>query len=228
MKRLFIVLFMSALALVSTANSPVNFGLNFRLNMPRATFESTDWDNVLDDVNSATSFGELQEVEGVSDMGYAGGLFLRFNKGKGFLHSEAMFSMNSTGFNALDGSTLETINYTTEATTFNLPVYLGRNLVNSPAFKVRAFTGPQFAWVMNSSATITHEDGSKFDVEDSSVEFDSFTWLWSLGAGIEIFMFSLDARYGFDLKGIEGVNDLEQSFKQTTNMLEFTLGFKLF
>lgn len=225
MKRVFFLLLMSLLAPLSYANSPVNFGLNFQLNMPRATLESTDWGEVWNDVTSSSD--NLQTIEGVSDLGYAGGIFLRFNKGKGFLHSEAMFSFNSSGFTALDGTTNETINYSTESTKFNVPVYLGRNIVNSKAFKIRVFTGPQFSWIMSASATGSR-DGIDIDDIDSDFDFDDFTWLWSLGGGLEIFMFSLDARYGFDLKGIEGANGLEQSFNQKSNLVEFTLGFKFF
>lgn len=220
MKRLQLLFLLSVLTLVSFANSPVNFGLNFRLNMPRATFEATDWSSTL-------SSGGLENVLDNSEMGYAGGIFLRFNKGKGFLHSEAMFSFNSTGFTALEGSSLDEINYSTESTVFNVPVFLGRNLVNSPAFKIRIFTGPSFSWLMSSTATGTR-NGHEIDDTDSDFEFEDFTWLWSLGGGLEIFMFSLDARYCFDLKGIEGANSLEQSFNQKTNLVEFTLGFKFF
>ncbi|MDA3852974.1 MAG: outer membrane beta-barrel protein, partial [Bacteroidales bacterium] len=118
-------------------------------------------------------------------------------------------------------------NYSTESSTFNVPVYLGRNIINSRAFKLRAFTGPQFAWIMNATATGSR-NGDEIEDFDSDFEFDNFTWLWSVGVGFELFMFNIDARYGFDLKGIEGANSLEQSFHQKTNMFEFTLGFKLF
>ena len=223
MKRTLLFLLLSFFTLVTFANSPVNFGLNFRLNMPRASFEATDWSNVFSGISSGQS---LDDVVDNSDIGYAGGIFLRFNgKGKGFLHTEAMFSFNSSGFTALDGA--ETINYTTESTTFNVPVYFGRNVINSRVFKLRAFTGPQFAWIMDASVTGSR-NGNDIEDLDSDFEFDKFTWLWSVGAGFELFMFSVDARYGFDIKGIEGANSLEQSFKQKTNMFEFTLGFKLF
>ena len=220
MKRLLLLVILSSLTLVLSANSPVNFGLNFRLNMPRTSFETVEW-------NTATTTDGLEDVLDNSEMGYAGGVFLRFNKGKGFLHSEAMFSFNSTGFTALEGSSLKTINYSTESTTFNVPVFLGRNIVNSKAFKIRAFTGPSFSWLMSANATGTR-DGIEIDDANSHFDFDEFTWLWTLGGGIEIFMFSLDARYSFDVKGIEGANGLEQSFKQKTNLVEFTLGFKFF
>lgn len=227
MKRISLLLLLSSITLVSFANSPVNFGLNFQLNMPRATLESTDWGEVWNDVTSSSNSEDLQEILGVSDLGYAGGIFLRFNKDKGFLHTEAMFSFNSSGFTALEASSLDVINYSTESTTFNLPVYLGRNLINSQAFKMRAFTGPQFTWIMSASASGTR-DGEEIEDVESDFEFDDFTWMWSLGAGIEIFMLSLDARYGFDLKGIEGANGLEESFTQKTNVIQFTLGFKFF
>lgn len=223
MKRPLFLLLMCLLASVSFAGSPVNFGLNFQLVMPRASLETTEWDAVWDDFTSSST-SELANIEGISDLGYAGGIFLRFNgKGKGFLHSEAMFSFNSSGFTAFDETTQEEINFSTESTTFKVPIYLGRNLINTNAFKIRAFTGPQFTWLMTASA-----NGTNIDDADADFDLDDFTWLWSLGAGIEIFMFSIDARYGFDLKGIEGANDLEQSFNKKTNLVEFTLGFKFF
>lgn len=224
MKRALIILLLSVSCGILVANSPVNFGLNFRLNMPRSSFESEDWDNAFSHVEG---IDDLQNVLDKSETGYAGGVFLRFNKGKGFLHSEAMFSFNSTGFSALDGTTQQVVNYASESTTFNVPVFLGSNIINSKLFKVRAFTGPQFSWIMNASATGTR-DGVEINDFDSDFEFDNFTWGWAIGAGVELFMFSLDVRYNFDVKGIEGANSLKESFNQKTNMVEFTLGFQFF
>jgi len=212
--------------MVLSASSPVNFGLNFRLNMPRADYESTDWNSMWNSLNNMT-IDEFAYDEAFSDMGYAGGVFLRFNKGRGFVHTEAMFAINSIGFTAFEGSTREEIRYSTETTTLNTPVYLGRNLICTNVFKVRAFTGPQFVWQMHTDARVTR-DGAEYSLDNSAVDFDEFTWLWSVGAGFELFMFSLDARYGFDLKGIEGINDVKERIDQKTNMLEFTLGFKFF
>lgn len=228
MKRLSIVFILSLLSLGLLANSPLNFGLNFRVNMPRATYESTNWDGVLDEVHNGNYTNSLEDVD-KSQFGYAGGAFLRFNKGKGFLHTEAMFSFNSTGISTKDGDSNQTLTLTQESTDFNMPVYIGRNLINSSIFKVRAFTGPTLRWTMNSEYSAEHS-GNDLDMDtfNSNVDLDNFSWLWSVGAGVEVFMFSLDARYGFDVKGISGATQLENSFSQKTNMLEFTLGFKLF
>lgn len=224
MKRLFSFLLLSLSTLMLFANSPLNFGLNIRLSMPRATYESTDWNNMFSDISTTA---DLVDIVDDSDKGYAGGAFLRLNKNKSFIHTEAMFSFNSSGFTALDGTTSDELRYTTESTVFNVPVYIGHNLIDSRVFKIRAFTGPSFSWIMKSSVNATR-NGTEIEDFDSNFDLSNYFWLWSLGAGVELFIFSLDVRYSFDLTGVEGAESLEESFKQKTNMMEFTLGVKLF
>ncbi len=217
MKKTVLLLILSLFTFVAFANSPVNFGLNFRINMPKADFDEINWT----DVSGVGSVTDANDVLDESETGYAGGVFLRFNKNKTFLHSEAMFSFNTTGFSATDDAG-SPINFASETTTFNVPVFLGRNMINTKIFKIRAFTGPSFSWLMKSEST----DASGNVIDD--VALSEFDWRWAVGGGVELFMLSLDVRYGFDLQGVEGSTSLQNSFNQSTNMLEFTLGFKFF
>lgn len=229
MKRITLLLALSVLSSIVMANSPINFGLNLRMSMPYSTFESTDWDQFHEDITGNPSRGEISDVLDNSSLGYAGGAFLRLNRDKNFLHTEAMIAFQSTGleYTVDEGQGNQTLNYSTDSRHLAVPVYFGRNLINSPVLKVRAFTGPVFSWLMNASATSTL-DGDAIDNFDGDIDLNEMTWLWSLGAGVEVMMFSFDVRYGFSLKDIENVAQLENSFNQSTNMLEFTLGFKLF
>lgn len=230
MRRFLITIFFGALSIGLFANSPVNFGLNFRVNMPRTTYESTDWDNFFNEVSSDNTVSSYSSVVDESEMGYAGGVFLRLNgQGKGFIHSEAMFSFNSTGMSTStqDEIIVETVTFTSESASLNVPIYYGRNLVCTPIFKVRAFTGPSFEWDLKST-TSAKRDGVDVSNVDNEVDLDNFDWSWAVGAGVEVFMFSLDARYCFNLKGVDGSAGAQNSFSQKTNMVEFTLGFKLF
>ncbi len=228
MKSFLTTLLFAALSISLFANSPVNFGLNFRVNMPRTTYESTNWDNFFDEVSVNSSTTTYTEIMDEPEVGYAGGVFLRLNGlGKGFIHSEAMFSFNSTGMSTIDVGTNEKVTFTSESSSFNVPVYYGRNLVNSPIFKVRAFTGPSFAWHLKYKSS-AKRDGVDISEVDGEMDFDNFDWSWAVGAGVEVFMLSLDARYCFNLKGVDGSTGVQNSFSQKTNMLEFTLGFKLF
>ena len=228
MKRFISVLLLGMLSLGLFANSPVNFGLNFRLNMPRAVYESTDWNQFFNDVSNVNSTNSYTDVIDNSQMGYAGGVFLRFNgKGKGFLHSEAMFSFNNTGMTSQDAVTGEDVTLSTESSVFNVPIYLGRNFINTPVFKLRVMTGPSLEWNINTTTT-GHREGVDISGVENDVTYNDFNWYWGIGAGVELFMFSLDARYRFDIKGMTGSTELQNSFNQQTNMVEFTLGFKLF
>lgn len=228
MKRVILILLLGSLGGSLLANSPVNFGLNFRLNMPRAVYESTDWNQFFDDMSNASSADGYTDVMDNSMVGYAGGIFLRFNgKGKGFLHNEAMFSFNSTGMTTEDATTGEDVTITTESTVFNVPIYLGRNLINTPAFKLRVMTGPSLEWDINTTTT-AHRDGVDISDVNNAVERNGFDWYWGVGAGLELFMLSLDARYRFNMQGVTGSTELQSSYSQRTNMVEFTLGFKIF
>lgn len=231
MKRITFLLLLSAFSALALANSPINFGLNFRASMPYSSFESTDWNAFYDDIKNSDGSSamatatEVTDVVDNSSLGYAGGAFLRLNRDKNFLHTEAMVAFQSTGVEYVVDDGL--FNYTTKSRHLSVPVFVGRNLINSSTIKVRAFTGPVFSWLMNASATSTI-DGDAMDNFDGDIDLNEMTWLWSVGAGVEVLMLSFDVRYGFSLNDIENVAQLENSFNQSTNMLEFTLGFKIF
>ena len=234
MKRVILLFFLGSLSFSLLANSPVNFGLNFRLNMPRSVYNSTDWDQFFDDIAQESSTDGYTNVVDNSNMGYAGGVFLRFNgnsdgerSGKGFLHTEAMFAFNSTGVLTEDARTGEDLTINTESTVFNVPVYFGRNFVNKPAFKFRIMTGPSLEWNINTTTT-AHHDGVDISNVHSSVAQNDFNWYWGVGAGIELLMFSFDARYCVDMEKATGASGAGSSYSQRINMVEFTLGFKLF
>lgn len=224
MKRILSVILLTLTALSLQAGSFVNFGFNFRLTMPYETYENTDWNSIL---SEETTVPELENFVNDDSKGYAGGLFLRLNKGKSFLHTEAMLSMSKTGFTAVDVSSSGIFSYQTKSSGLNVPIFYGYNLFDMRLFKIRVFTGPQFQCIMNTSVSGTY-NGDEIEDFASDFTYEDFDWLWYVGGGVEVFVFSLDVRYGFDIKGVECMYDLENSFNQNTNMLEFTLGFKLF
>lgn len=215
MKRVSLVLILSVFTQIILALSPVDFGFNFQLNMPKSSFDDTDWSEVSNRLN----LSNINEV--LPDVGYAGGIFLRLNIDESFIQSEAMFAFDCFDVEGEDVEG-EEFQETVEKTSLEVPVFLGSNLIDGSAFKLKLFTGPTFSWLMESSSL----DAEVLDVDDLALR--DFKWFWSVGAGFELFMFSFDARYSHDMAGIHSTEQLENSFDKPTNMVKFTLGFRIF
>ena len=205
MKKTFLVLIMSAFATIAFANdNPVDFGLNFKYSMPRSDFEALEG---IDDFKD----------EFRAENGYSGGAFLRFNKNKLFLQGEATFSFKKSTFDYV--LNIVTKNSVIKTKTLDVPIFAGYNIINSKAFKIKAFTGPTLSWLLDYDA----DAKSVFEAEPTN-----FNWLWSVGAGVDVAFLSFDVRYGFDVNGRKFDGSMQDSFKQKTNMLTFTLGWRIF
>lgn len=206
MKRKILVLVMAAFATLAFANGPVDFGLNLRYSAPRTQFE-------------VLKLNEVSDLLRDSEHGYDLGLFLRLNVNRCFVHTEAMFAYKKLTFEGIANRVQDKFTGNVMKTrTVEVPVFFGVNIINKDAFKIKAFTGPTFNWLMGYDAG----DSGIFDADPTN-----FNWLWSVGAGVEVLFLSFDVRYGFDVNGrtFEGMQD---SFKQKTNMLAFTLGWRMF
>ncbi len=222
MKRIVLIFSLAVLSAAVWAGSPLNLGLNLRLNMPYSSYE-----NMEDMSFDGSSTMDLVNVVDDSNLGFGFGAFARLNRKKMFLHSEAMLVFSKVGFSAVDATTNQIVSYESKTKRLNIPIYAGYNILDNALLKARVFTGPSLEWDLDGDLSV-ETNGTEVEGLDNNLELDEFTWLWGVGAGVEVLMFSFDVRYKFDLKGVENVDGFNNSFNQKTNLLEFTLGFKFF
>lgn len=152
--------------------------------------------------------------------GYQFGAFVRFGK-KIYIQPEVMFA--TKGGIIIDDS----LSYSTKATvdlkTLQIPLLVGYTLINMKVVNVRIMTGPAISFV--TSKEITVNANNLLDEFDGKNIKDAI-WSWQLGAGVDVFMFTLDVRYEWGMNNIWDasageVNDMKQ------NLWNVSLGWKI-
>lgn len=220
MKRTIVIL----AALLMTwifASAQINFGI-------KAGYNSS---LTLDNLGSVTTRTyNLNSVKGELANGFHAGIFTRLGLGdKLYLQPELLYAMQKKEFTmsysnvANPGSMTDVGNYITFSTV-DIPVLVGYKIVNSKIFNIRAFAGPKFR--LNAGSSFDYEkltSGSQVDISTLTGELKNSAIGLETGAGIDLLMFTLDARLNL-------IKDVYQASWQTKPDLNsnfiVSLGFK--
>lgn len=145
--------------------------------------------------------------------GFVGGAFFRLNIKKLYLQPEALFSMRGTKVNLTNGDQERV-----RINAFDIPLMVGYKVFDAKLANLRIHGGPVAAFVINE------------DTEDLDPDVDRFfkraNWGWQFGLGVDVWKFTLDARYEL---GLNDVVDVSNDFDGPTrnNVFRITLGFKI-
>ncbi|MFZ4581086.1 MAG: porin family protein [Paludibacter sp.] len=191
MKR--IILTMAALLFAWIfANAQFNFGIKGGYNSSLS----------LDNVSSVTSGNyNLNTVAGEVANGFHGGIFARLGLGKKlYVQPELLYALQKKTFNLSvsnlvnPGSLTDVDNYVTFST-IDVPVLIGYKIVDLKLLNLRAFAGPKFRMNAGSSLDFkTLTSGATIDKTQLIGEFKKASVGMEVGAGLDILMFTLDAR----------------------------------
>lgn len=164
------------------------------------------------------------------------GVFARVTIDKFVFQPELLYCKSDKAFevNVFDNGLFSQMNptFTISQSSFALPIYLGYQFVDMPAFKMRANVGPVFYFavgkteyssnLLNDKVIETHESFS----EDSTVGA-------AVNLGIDIWKFTLDVNYSLGLSDavedeieIPGLREIEIGDARQ-NVFTVTLGFKI-
>jgi hypothetical protein len=152
--------------------------------------------------------------------GFMAGAYLRFKLlGNVSLQPEVYYAVKKgKTIYALDAGEVTTEAQTVDIRSWNIPVLAHFNIIDLKVAKLYGVTGPVLSFVTK-DATKIPTYGSE-DVKKAN-------WGYQLGGGLEVWKLSLDARYEWGLNNVsEGFNDI--SFERKSNMLTFSLGYRLF
>jgi len=199
-------------------NAQFNFGVKAGYN------SSLNLDNI-----TAVSTGEydLNSVKGELNNGFHGGVFIRVG-GKIYVQPELLYGMQKKAYQlTIEDATNQNIPIDKLVTfsTIDIPVLIGYKIVDGKIFNIRAFAGPKFK--LNAGSKFSFENIQNLDEEtlkdDLGGEFKDASVGLELGAGIDLFMFTLDARFNV-------INDVYTSTWQSkpdlTSNLVVSLGWK--
>lgn len=162
----------------------------------------------------------IEEFESDFKTGVSAGIFFQFKFAGLLLQPEAMFSQESGNLKFKDAS-LDDIRKV-KFTKLDVPVLVGFKLGNT----VRLLAGP----VMTYTTGVNMEPGAVDLVESVVKDFDSKTWGYQVGAGLDLGRLAVDLRYGGPFAKRSFLVDVggkthEVDYKKQT--LEVTLGINL-
>jgi len=159
----------------------------------------------------ATNFAEVVEE---AKSGFQFGAFARFGN-KLYVQPEIMF--------VTKGGTLDVTDVgksTVNLKTFQIPVLVGYTLLNLNVVNLRIMTGPAISFVTNKEIEI--KEGDEF-ITDSDLK--DAIWSFHLGAGVDVFMFTLDVRYEWGLNNIYA--GAKESGDIKSNLWNISLGWMI-
>ncbi len=135
---------------------------------------------------SRLEFSENWEYETENNLSYHLGAFARAGWGRFYLQPEAYF--NSRGGNLseiIDENPVNTLaNF--DFTSVDVPLLAGLKLVNKEKFNLRVMGGPVFGFITSGNV--------EGDPAFNAAYFRDHFYGWQYGAGLDIWMFTLDMR----------------------------------
>ena len=209
MKKLFLfsVMFLMSVG-VFAQKLPIDLGVKFGWNSSK--------------VSTSNLSTNLSDYSPTNNSGYLVGAFARLYLKKIFIQPEIYYAVKKgeTSFAYDDGNTNENFDYKLKVKSFDIPILLGYQLMDLKLLKINAITGPVMVINANSEASVPAE------IADGVKDPKGVDWAYQLGLGVDIAMFTVDARYEWGLSNIRSGNLGDISFDQKSNMFTFSVGWK--
>jgi len=148
------------------------------------------------------------------------GAFIRLGK-KIYLQPEANYQVVTSTLNKGTGLSARSQDLTIQS--LKIPALIGVKLINRSAFNLRIMAGPAYTFILNKKLDPEHMSGlwpikSVDDIKNS-------LWSVQMGAGFDVLFMTLDVRYEL---GIDNMYNGESNLQMKNNMLNVSLGIKLF
>ncbi len=187
MKRL---IFAAVLLLSFTmANAQFNFGLKAGYN------SSLSFSNI---GNVADGTYNFDDVKAEMWNSFHAGLFTRIYFNKLYVEPELLYSVQKTDYQiTIQDAALGQIDVQkfVNISTVDVPLLVGYQLLDLKIANLRAFAGPKLRFNAGSSLDFQNVTGGNFDLSNLQRDIKDAALGFEIGAGIDVLMFALDARY---------------------------------
>ena len=177
----------------------------------------------------------LNNVNSELSNGFHAGVFARFGFSKMYFQPEFLYAMAKktdqiSFYEAANSSVATTFNKNVTVSTLDVPLLLGYKLVDLKMMNFRVFAGPKLRFNAGSSLDYNVLVAGSADINKSDLISDIKAAQLGLeaGVGVDVFMFTLDARYNLigDMYHTK-LNDLTID-KIPANTFVISLGWKFF
>ena len=204
MKRIWHIIIFIFLAQVAFPQGPINIGLKFGTNTSTMI---TNIDDVL-----------KQNIEANSVNNYLAGVFARINIGRIYAQPEAYFNTKGGTISPLGNDQFQIPTSTLfKYQTIDVPILVGLKLLNKNLINFRIYTGPVFSYVTANTMISEISDFKREDLNDRYMG-------WQVGAGIDIWFLTLDAR----IENSSNILNDNSNYEARNKVYLLSAGIKLF
>ncbi len=223
MKTTFIVILTAILFCWPTAaNAQLNFGI-------KAGYNSS---LTLGNFGSVTTGSyNLNSVKSEMGNNFHAGVFARVAMDKFYFEPELLYTMQKKEYQVTfeDVSNGEvTLDKLVNVSAIDVPLLLGYKLIDLEILNVRAFAGPKFRFLAGSSLDFNNIAGGNFDLGQLEYETKKAKIGLEVGAGIDVFMFAIDARFNIIDNMVDATYNGETLARVPASTFVISLAWKIF
>lgn len=164
-------------------------------------------------IKGGSNFSELPVSDGFSSkyaVGYFGGAMARFDFKRFYIQNEILYSEKSSKIEKTSGAESKNAKWRS----LEMPLVIGYKVVDLAALNVRVFAGGVYSYVLDENFSSLNQ------LKDSYNKFDKSNIGYQVGAGVEVWKFTVDLTY----QG--GLNNVSKNFNSKPN--SFTVGVGYF
>jgi len=171
--------------------------------------------------NTSTLTTDLDSITSDLTSNFHFGVFVRIGK-KIYIQPELNYLTSGGVFK--NEASLNPVKTEIQLKNVEIPVILGWRILNFGVGNIRILLGPSATIVVDK--TIQTTDGSSYTGPIEESDINDLNWGFNLGAGVDVLMFTLDARYQMGLNDVIGsVQDFNINSRE--NIFSISLGWKI-
>lgn len=165
-------------------------------------------------------------------IGYTFSSFLRLSKGRPYIQTEGIFSIDKYNFSFEPASTVAEATiprYKLTTYSIHVPLLLGYNFVNTDTYKMSFFTGPKAKFLFTS---LSEQEFISFPFAKAREELEPLTFSWVLGLEVSIANICFDFIYQVGMNNTSKYIHVPEAgerfiFDRNVDVLGFSLGVTL-
>ena len=164
-------------------------------------------------------------------IGYTFSGFLRLSKGRPYIQTEGIFSIDKYNFsfepqNIITNDENLIPRYKLTTYSIHVPLLFGYNFVNTQTYKMSVFTGPKAKFLLPSLSDQRYDN---FPFSDAKEELDPLTFSWVIGLEVNIANICFDFVYQLGLNNTSKYIYVPEThekflFNRNVDVLGFSLG----
>jgi hypothetical protein len=141
--------------------------------------------------------------------GYFGGVMARFDYKRFYIQNEILYSEKSS---KIEKSALSE-SKNAKWRSIEMPLVIGYKVIDVSALNVRVFAGGVYSYVLDENFSSLNQ------LKDAYKKFDKFNIGYQVGAGVEVWKFTVDFTY----QG--GLNNVSKNFNSKPNSFNVGVGY---